>query len=203
MNARWAAPVVLVFMMFSAGCGEQTPRAEVAPERAQGGGVDQDGGPHIDWSAPLTDAVDAAPSVAAIAAASPLSFRPLLPTLGGKVTRVQVSNPKIVAPQDRAIGVVLRFPTGADFPVDGRVFIEQTATTDTEASLDADAATNSLPAGVMHLVQLGTQNGLMIEANGIGRVAFIKSGVRYDLTGPAVSPRMALQLARALLESIR
>ena len=203
MTVRMSVPLALVLMMFSAACGVQTSRGEVVPQSARVDAPHHANTPNVDWNAPLTEAVDATPSVAGVAAASPLSFRPLLPTLGGKVIRVQVSNPKLVALQDRALVVVLRFPTGADFPVDGRVSIEETATTDTQASLDADAAANSLPAGVMHLVQLGAQNGVMIEARGIGRVAFINSGVRYDLTGPAVSPLLALQLARALLMSIR
>ncbi|GIU99310.1 MAG: hypothetical protein KatS3mg014_0926 [Actinomycetota bacterium] len=40
--------------------------------------------------------------------------------------------------------------------------------------------------------------GLLIQGNGIGRIIWLEGGLKFDITGPTVSPDQVILLAEAL-----
>jgi hypothetical protein len=90
---------------------------------------------------------------------------------------------------------VYHFPAGKAFPVDGRVQVLEYQTEVSEQELEAVPADPPGPAADFTVIRINGHGALLVRAYGTGRVQFVRRGVMYDITGPAVSPREAEHLA--------
>lgn len=151
-------------------------------------------GPVVNWDKPFFDGPQT--SVAGARTAGRLPFLPSLPRLPRPPVRIQVTNPGTTPPEQRAVAIVYRFPIGPDFPTDGRVVVEESATGQTVAGLEATVEDPPGPAEDFRMIDVAGERALLSQHGGVGRVTFIRHGVTFDITGPAVSPAMAVRLAR-------
>lgn len=196
-RAFWV-PVTLIILLAACGTVRYKPagssgehhsaRAPVALQDT----APPDGGPAINWDNPIPDGAVVALSHARSAGA--LSFSPTAPGFGRAPVTVEVANPAMW----HAVAFVYHFPTGPDFPVDGRVRVLEMETTVTQADLLAVASNPPGPASDFSVITISGHQALLVQGNGVGRVQFIRNGIEYDVTGPAVSPAEAEKLAALL-----
>lgn len=50
----------------------------------------------------------------------------------------------------------------------------------------------------VQLVPLRGTEGLLVQAHGVGRIVWLENGIRFDITGPTVTPDQVVALAEAL-----
>jgi hypothetical protein len=188
MNRRLIAALALLAVVPA--CGS------AAADRLQGApsspGAVPRGGRAIDWSHPL--AAGRASSRTEARAAGRLGFDPIVPSWSVREKAVEVSDPA-VDPAHAAVALVYEFPTGPDFPADGRVTVVETPTDQTDTDLATMVESNG--AEHFHLIQVNGRPAVLIEANGIGRVRLLRHGVVIDITGPATTPDTVVRLAGA------
>ncbi len=150
--------------------------------------------PLLNWDLPL-DAAKLA-TVGTARALGKLPFAPVVPSFGLAPQVVQVSDPARVVAADRSVAFVYRFPTGPDFPTNGRVLVKESTATMTNETLRATAADPAGSAAVkFRMIRVGSTPALLTTSSGAGRVQFVRDGVEYDVTGPAVSPAEVQRLA--------
>ncbi len=151
----------------------------------------------INWDHPYADGVTVQ-DVAEAKRVGRLPFVPVLPPFDVAPSLIQVTQPH----RGPSVAFVFHFPTGpgTGFPTDGRVEVDQTpGSADDEQSYAGVANQPPSMVSKQELVDVGGGKvALLVQAHGIGRVTFTKDAVRYDLTGPAVSPAKAVELARLL-----
>lgn len=152
--------------------------------------------PETDWDRPFKDGLQTTTSDARTA--GQLSFAPQLPHFVQSPVRIQVTDPAATPQDQRAVAFVYRFPTGVNYPTDGRVVVTQTATDQTVANLDTTVEDPPGPPENFRMIDVAGQRALLITGDGVGRVRFIRSGVMFDITGPAVSPTVVSKLAELL-----
>ena len=156
---------------------------------AAGEGPDA-GGPAISWDHPFQaegKTVDAA-AVVASPKSFGLSIAPLRPAPSkGALRWVDVSSGGTVA-------FMYDFRGDPRFPTDGRVQVEEEPATMTQ-----DALVQGTWAGTEHSVtNVGSIAVLLRSSGGLADATFIYKGVMFDVTGPAVSPAAALDVATEL-----
>lgn len=150
--------------------------------------------PLLNWDLPLDVAQLA--TVGTARTAGQLPFAPVVPRFGLLPQVVQVSDPARVVAADRSVAFVYRFPTGPDFPTNGRVLVKESTATMTTETLRAIAADPAGSAAVtFRMIRVGSTPALLTTTHGVGRVQFVRAGVEYDVTGPAVSPAEVQRLA--------
>lgn len=150
--------------------------------------------PLLNWDSPLDPARTATEATAR--AIGRLPFAPVVPRFGLRPELVQVSDPGQVAPADRSVAFLYRFATGSAFPTNGRVLVKESTATMTAGTLRAIAADPGASAAVtFRMIKLGGTPALLSSVNGVGRVQFVRGGVEYDVTGPAVRPAEVQRLA--------
>lgn len=186
-------------LMGCASTSVQSRAATAPPSQASavvGSAPADDEGPAIDWDHPIVGGL-AATSVDA-AAIGGLSINPHVPSFGRAPVFVQVTDPAKYGQAQRGVAYVFHFPASAAFPRDGRVrVLEQTAPDDPSYLQDIAANPPGDP-GDFSMITVNGVPALLVQANGIGRVQFIRDGILYDITGPAVSPAEAIKLAGLL-----
>jgi hypothetical protein len=168
---------------------QATPPPGDAGLGAAGEGPDA-GGPAISWDHPFQaegKTVDAA-AVVASPKSFGLSIAPLRPALSkGALRWVDVSSGGTVA-------FMYDFRGDPRFPTDGRVQVEEEPATMTQ-----DALVQGTWAGTEHSVtNVGSIAVLLRSSGGLADATFIYKGVMFDVTGPAVSPAAALDVATEL-----
>ena len=150
--------------------------------------------PQLNWDSPLDQAKIATSSSARILGRLP--FAPVVPRFGVRPQLVQVSDPDRVAAADRSVAFLYRFATGPAFPSNGRIVVKESTATMTPDTLRAIAADPGASAAVtFRMISFGGTAALLSSANGVGRVQFVRGGVEYDVTGPAVAPAEVQRLA--------
>ena len=176
------------------GCG-----ALLAASLVACGSSPKDEGPVVNWDMPF-GAGPVVPDVATAVKVGHLAFRPVVPHFDQAPTLLQVS----ARPDIPTLAVVYRFPLGGGFTTDGRVSLTESAA---DMSNDAVLATVDNPPGPRDdftVVDLGrSQKALLIHAQGLGRVRFVRDAVMYDIAGPGLTPDEALVLGRQLVEDTR
>lgn len=116
-----------------------------------------------------------------------LSITPTIPAFSaGKLRWVDVSAHGTVA-------FMFDFAGELPFPTDGRVQVEESPSTMTQAQLVAAPWT-----GTHAFTAIGAITILVRQFNGVADASFIHGGVLYDIAGPALSPQAALDLASQL-----
>jgi len=148
----------------------------------------------VDWDHPLAASVPSSRSQAR--AHAQLSFDPIVPAWAVPESAVYVSDRSRIPPEHRSVAFVYTFPTGPDFPTNGRVVMVQRRTDETEASFDEIVRTNG--SDNFRVIDVKGKPALLVEANGIGRVRMIRNGVLVDITGPATPPASVVKLAEGL-----
>lgn len=148
--------------------------------------------PAINWDTP-PDPGTRTMTVAGLASVTDLAFDAVAPPFSGTLTRVEVS-PAGEPPEGQY--VVFRY----ELLSDGLVLVTESPTSETEQHLRDRAANPPGPADELSLVDLGGVTAqLNINAErSVGRVAFIKGGVIYDIAGPSLTPTSAVELATKL-----
>jgi len=148
----------------------------------------------VSWSRPFIDGV-AVPSLAA--AAAQLPFRPSLATAIGAPVSIFVHGDVGGRQAEQALGLVF------DSPSTGRFLVIEEPTQSTEAELEQAAATCD-PAngceGVWRMVDLADGTPALEIAGAVSTgFIWIRSGVRYDVFGPAATftPAKAREIADA------
>lgn len=190
MNARGALLGSVVVAALT-GCGAPgTSRISGVPAGAPSQAY---GGRAIDWAHPLTRGV--ASSRANAKAQGRLVFDPIVPAWEVSEKGTDVTDPAVGDPAHAAVAFYYEFPTGSDFPADGRISVMEAPTDQTEADLATMAESNG--AEHFHMIVVNDRPALLIEANGIGRVRLIRHGVVIDVTGPAAPPATVVRLASA------
>ncbi len=198
MRSLRGALVIAALSGAIVGCGERpAPEGPQVVREAAGPSADPPVGvPRIDWDKPFRDGVGTTTAGAKTAGA--LTFQPRPPRFAEPPVSILVTNPATTPLDQRAVAFVYRFPTGTDFPTDGRVVVTQTATDLTVANLEATVADPPGPPENFRMIDLAGQPALLIQGDGVGRVRFIRNRVMFDITGPAVSPAVVSQLATQL-----
>jgi hypothetical protein len=148
----------------------------------------------IPWDHPLVSGI---PSTRALAKTQGrLAFDPIVPAWDVRESAVEVTNPSGRDPAHASVAFLYDFPTGADFPTDGRLVVIQTPTELTETDLARIAESNG--AEHFRVIDINGRPALLVEADGIGRVRIIRGGVAIDITGPAAPPETVIRLATTL-----
>lgn len=147
-------------------------------------------GPRISWDHPFMGEgrtnVDES-SLIADPRSYALSIVPTIPSpSGGKLRWIDVSAHGTVA-------FMYSFSGDPRFPLDGRVQIEESPSTMTQAQLVAAPW-----SGTHSFISVGALTILLRQNNGLADASFIHGGVLYDIAGPALSPQAALDLAGQL-----
>lgn len=146
--------------------------------------------PPINWDAPYGEA---APKLSGPAdLEGKLPFEPVIPAF---------STPDLIqlGPEGPARTIVMVF----HLPLEGTVMVEEGPADEEETeALRAFAAarTADLSAGsdaTFEMIPLRGSEALFVSANGIGRLVWVESGVRIDITGETVTPVQVLALAEA------
>jgi hypothetical protein len=190
MDVRLVAGLVLAMSLTGCGSGG-------ADGIAPAGSAPRSGSAHagrpIDWAHPLVHGVASSRHTAR--AQGRLAFDPVVPDWPVSESGVEVSDPATADPAHAAVAFVYEFPTGPDFPTDGRISVIQAPTDQTDADLRTMVESNG--PGHFRLVTVSGRPAVLIEADGIGRVRLIQSGVVIDITGPAAPPETVVRLAGA------
>lgn len=180
------------------GCGSQggvvvSGRSPSSPATPRPG--DFYTGPPINWDNP-GGAAARRTTLAAAKRDGALPFDVPRPAVGMEPVTVQVADPAKVPARARSLYLVYRFPTGPEFPEDGRLVVSVEQTTATVRTL-RDMAEHNQPADGYEMVQVAGREALLIQDadHRIGHVVYIADGVRYSVTGPAVSPAAAVKYA--------
>lgn len=186
--------LLALLMLAAVGCARSTPTPrEGPPADAEGYG-----GPPIDWNHPLGGSDF--PSVAA--AQKVIPFTIVTPRWGQPdvVETLDPANPAEV----QIVALIFHLPEEGSVVVE-----EQLQGMDSVDHLRQLAETNYGSVGhepspspgtpdPVQLVPLRGTYGLLIQGNGIGRIIWLEGGLKFDITGPTVSPDQVLALAEAL-----
>lgn len=130
-----------------------------------------------------------------------LTFTPVVPTFNTPF-KLAVSDPTAVTVStDRGVEFLFDFGQTSDFPSDGRVAVLEMPSGVTDDVLRRIVAEHA-GTGNFRMISLAGGSGMLVAANGIGRVVFVRGGIRYDVTGPAVSPAKAQELAGMLASQV-
>lgn len=158
-------------------------------------------GPAVDWDAPIPQGVYV--RVAEARRVGALPFEPIAPAFSVQ-PRVQVTNPDEVAEDDRAVTYIFKFPVGADFPTDGRLVVTEGPTDQTSETLRQIALSHNGKAddGYYDEIVIQDQPALLIHSDTVGRVRFIRTGIYFDITGPAATTAAVTKLATLLAAQI-
>lgn len=157
-----------------------------------------------DWERMANVGVEVDPGKAR--AAGNLKYAPIVPTFGMKPDHTRLSADELDGPGTgtKSVLFAFTFPRGPEFPTDGRVFVTEAPTSQTDADMVKIGTENhQLDPKAFQLIQLAGRPANLIQANGIGRVHFVVDGVAVDVTGPAVSPQAATRLATLIAASPR
>ncbi|MGZ4142167.1 MAG: hypothetical protein ACXVQY_06620 [Actinomycetota bacterium] len=156
----------------------------------------------INWDHPLTDSISTtASSLQQTPSAFGLSFSPTIPSFSGALKAIDVSDPKLVPAETRSLAIVFDFKGDSRFSGDARVIVTEAPEAPGEADRLVQMANDSQFPG-SSLQATGSAKVLLLQANGIGRALWVENGVEYNVTGPAVSPDVALALAGDLIRQI-
>lgn len=196
MVVRKVIALLTLLMVAAAGCARSGPTSrEGPPAEAEGYG-----GPPIDWTHPL-GGLDF-PSVAA--AQDVIAFHIVTPRWGQPDVVETLADPTKMPPEMQVVALVFHLPE------EGTVLLrEQPQGDDSLDHLKQAADTNFGSVGrepssgpgtpdPVQLVPLRGTYGLLIQGNGIGRIIWLEGGLKFDITGPTVSPDQVLALAEAL-----
>lgn len=151
----------------------------------------------INWDGPATDARET--SLTAIQAGGALPFQVQKPKFGIDPRSVEVSQAGV--PPDATFLILrYRFSDPNGFNGDTRVVVEERPT-----NLPSDWYTSVLadppgrPQDFSTVSVSGARALVNVSPDGTtARVGFIRNGVMFDLSGPAVSPAKAVELAAQL-----
>lgn len=156
-------------------------------------------GPIINWDHPLANGLSVSLLAVSSAPASlGLSFTPKVPAFGGKLTTVDVTDQRLEPPQGRGVAFIYDYSGDPRFPGDGRVYISEQPARGTETDMEAVAAHPPGPPEDFSLQHIGGTTFLLVQDGGVGNAQFLANGVDYGVTGPAISPQVALDLASRL-----
>lgn len=159
-------------------------------------------GPAINWDMPLPTGLIVTADQAQLVGKLP--FTPIAPAFAEAPVRVIVSDPALEAEELRAAVFVYDFPPGQGIGEDGRVRVLE-ASTDAPETLFAEIVAGHvglIDEALYDLVQVGGHDALLIHTDTIGRVRFVRDGVSFDVTGPALAPDTALALAEDLARTV-
>lgn len=212
MPKRPSALLTAVLMAVTVGCSAAQPTSQVAAgasESAASAVISSAAptgpstsvpivpeGPKINWDAPLGDAKWT--SARAAAKDGALTFAPRTPRFSVAPVAVQVSDPAATPAADRAVAYLYKFPLGADFPTDGRIRVLEHATTSSEADLEGVVKNPPGPAEDFAVITIAGHPALLVQAEGVGRLQYIRNGIMYDITGPSAPTAMIKKLAAQL-----
>lgn len=154
------------------------------------------GGPTIDWDHPLANGMTTNLSALTTnATGQGLMFSPKVPAFSAKLRNVDVTDQRLEPPQGRGVAFIFDFSGDPRFPSDTRVYVNEQPSRGTEADMEAMVQNPPGPPGDFSLAHANGVTFLLIQDSGIGRAEFINNGVTFDVTGPAVPPNVALDLA--------
>ncbi len=176
------------------------PSAPAVPSTIEVSGTPE--GPTINWDKPLASGLEV--SVEQARLVGQLSFEPVVPDFTVEETSVVVSDPTLEAVELRAVAFVYDFPSGPDFPEDGRVHVLE-GTTNAPQDLFSQIVAGHVGLADEEnydLVTIGGEDALFIHTDMIGRVRFARNGVFFDVIGPALPPDTALALAEDLAHTV-
>jgi hypothetical protein len=124
------------------------------------------------------------------AARRSLAFTPRTPNFDQTPTLIQISDPSFYAtPGERWLAIIYHLAPGT-------VDVKQHLPTQTQAELLATASRTDYPAGTFAVVPVGAYQGLLTKMDSGGvALDWIRDGVQYEVTGPALDASSALQLA--------
>lgn len=209
-QTKFALFVAAAVLALTSGCGPAGTRdADSSGSRSSAAHVSGGVGvtrkapprPAIPWDDP--EGLDT--NLSQAAATGQLGFPVADPRLGRDPDLVRVSDPSSTPSRNRELIMLFRFPQGSpEFPTDGRVLL-----TESLADIDASTLQNMAadtawgPEAVFQLVTFPGGTGLVMSNTNmnVGRVWLLRGGLKYDLTGPALSPNTARMLAERLLAS--
>lgn len=129
-----------------------------------------------------------------------LPFDVPVPRITASPAFVHVADPAKVPADRRSLFIAYRFPTGPEFPADGRVVLSVVKTDATPATLRTMADQNT-PAEAYVMVDVAGQQALLIQNDEgtVGWVLVVRDGFMYALGGPALSPAAAVKYAALLV----
>lgn len=192
----------LLVIAASSSCGRAVENAApgaTAPTATSSFGADvkPPPAPPIDWDGPATDARTT--SLTAVQAGGVLPFQVKKPDFG--IDPVLVESSQAGVPPDATFLILrYRFSDPNGFNGDTRVVVEERPT-----NLPSDWYTSVLadppgrPQDFSTVSVSGARALVNVSPDGTtARVGFIRNGVMFDLSGPAVSPAKAVELAAQL-----
>ena len=190
-----------VLALFSCGQGDSSSRATALSE-----GEPVSTGPRIDWDLPVPGGIDltlsgndlAAPEDAQIVAGAP--FAPVIPRArGARLTRVQVTDPRISPKDSRGYGVLLTFDREKGFPTDGRVLFEQSRAAPGDQTVIENLASNGRGYEVIEIE--GVAVAFIHPDPDMASAVFLHDGIKVNIHGPAIPEGKIPMLVRAVLNA--
>lgn len=159
-------------------------------------------GPAINWDMPIPTGLVVTADEAQLVGELP--FTPIAPVFAEAPVRVIVTDPAMEAEELRAAVFVYDFPPGQGIGEDGRVRVLE-GITDAPDDLFGQIVASHVgltDESMYDLALVGGRDALLIHTDAIGRVRFVRNGVYFDVTGPALAPDTALALAEDLARTI-
>lgn len=196
MVIRKVIALLALLMLAAVGCARSTPTSrEGPPADAEGYG-----GPPIDWTHPL-----GGPDFPSVAAAQKLiPFNIVTPRWGQPDVVETLPDQANVPPEAQIVALIFHLPEEGTVVVreqpqgiDSVDHLRQLADTD-YGSVGRTPSPSPGTPDPFQLVPLRGTYGLLIQGNGIGRIIWLEGGLKFDITGPTVSPDQVLALAEGL-----
>lgn len=184
------------------GCAEAPPPTGAPTATAAPAESPVADGPAINWDMPIPTGLVVSADEAQLV--GKLSFTPIAPAFAEAPVRVIVSDPALEAEELRAAVFVYDFPPGQGIGEDGRVRVLE-GITDAPDDLFGQIVAGHVglaDESLYDLALVGGRDALLIHTDAIGRVRFVRDGVYFDVTGPALAPDTALALAEDLAKTV-
>jgi hypothetical protein len=217
MPTRLRAVVAALAVVGLWGCGQEgqgavdTVQPQQAPPSIIGGGQVVDGkvtiggrtfsvagleDSAVNWDAPLSDGITT--DLASARQVGQLPFAVHQPRFPASPRRIQVEDPRI--DEGRSVWFAYDFGRSAKLPTDGRVTVYERLATDADAAALRGMAAEDYPGDLeVTLIDVpGATLATLHTGSGLGRAIVIRDGLRFDISGPALTAEVALELAEQI-----
>ena len=193
---RGVVALLGLLVMAGIGCARNGPAIREGPPA----GREAYGGPPIDWDHPL-----GGPDFPSVGAAQDVvAFSIVTPRWGTPDMVETLPDPANVPPEVQIVALIFHLPEEGTVVVreqpqgmDSVDHLRRRADTDF-GSIGREPSPAPGTPDPFQLVPLRGTYGLLIQGNGIGRIIWLERGLKFDITGPTVSPDQVLALARGL-----
>jgi len=197
MRAMMVGLATLLAVGTSCGVREQRPQEGPGIAREQGG-------PPIDWEHPYGGPQFKSLAEAEEVLKDALPFTLIVPRWGQPDIIEILPDAAEVPPEARVVGLIYHLPDEGTVLVEEQLqgawtleHLKEMADTN-YGTLDGQSPQPVAGPDPFQLVDIRSTKALLIQGNGVGRIIWLENGLRFDITGPTVSPEEVISLAERL-----